>query len=417
MPRLSDSMEEGTIVAWLAADGDEVELNQEIVEIETDKATMAYESDFAGTLEIIVPEGETAALGEPIAKILTEGESDFPVDNDQNVTYPNAREVEQPEKNTPQDPDPVASDSISDTEKTEKTTSRIKASPLAKRIANANGIDLKDIKGSGTKGRIVKADIESLIGNKTASQINLPAAQSSTVSEQSDVVRDLTLSEKTILRRMTEAKQGIPHFYLETDVRAEGMLEWRKLIKAALADSNTVIPSFNDLIVKASASALRDFPLLRTSIDAENKQFNTKEKYNIGIAVATKTSLLVPTIKNVDRLSLTQIAEQSRAYAQAARDNRLSVEDMSDGVFTVSNLGMFGVKNFSAIINAPESAILAVGAIRKEPVVNENDEIDVGNLMSLTLSCDHRVFGGAEGAKFLNRLRQILETPDLLLLS
>ncbi len=415
MPRLSDSMEEGTILSWLKQVGDEVAVGDELVEIETDKANMAYESDVAGVLvEILAAEGETLPIGTPIAKVGGDGEG------------PGARE---------QVPAPAsaAGDKGADAAATHEG-GRVKASPVAKRLAKDKGLDLASIVGSGPGGRIVKADVKraaastgdagagvprgaegaerpSTVGDAAAAgPVGAAAGPSSVPPETAKgqtTYEDLSKLQQTIARRMAESKATAPHFYLEAEVDMTAAVEARARLRK-LAREGEVVPSFNDMVVKASALALRQFP--RANGAYRDGRFELYSRVNVGVAVAAQNALVVPTVFDADRKGLRQIAEESRALAGRVREGAITPPELSGGTFTVSNLGMYGIDAFAAVINAPQAGILAVGAIKERPAVRDG-QIVPAQLMNVTLACDHRILYGADGAEFLARVRALLEEP------
>jgi len=387
MPRLSDSMEEGTILSWLKNVGEEVGVGDEIVEIETDKANMAYESDLAGTLtEILAQEGETLAIGTPIARI-----------GDSNGAPPSVPAAEESVPEPPTEPTPS------------EDGDRVKASPVARRIAKEQGIDLATIEGSGPGGRIVKKDVKqaasSVAGPADAAAGPSPLPPETAKGEVT--YEDLSKLQSTIARRMSESKATAPHFYLQATIDMSRAVEARARIKAA-AGEDEVVPSFNDMIVKACALALREHP--RANGAYRDGRFELYSRVNVGVAVAAQDALVVPTLFDADRKGLRQIAAETRALARKVRDGEVTPPELSGGTFTVSNLGMYGIDNFSAVINPPQAAILAVGAIVERPVVREG-ELAIARVLEVTLACDHRVLYGAPAAEFLARIRTLLEEP------
>ncbi len=416
MPRLSDSMEEGTILQWLKAVGDEIAIGDELVEIETDKANMAYESDVAGTLsEILVQEGETVAIGTPIAVVGDSGEG-----TERSAAGPVAREGgpaggSKPSSTPPPPRHPqtetVASPGSSD------GNGRPKASPVARRIAKEKGLDLGQLRGSGPGGRIVKADVEKADA-KPAEAPGLepvfkpPSVESPGTAKGQVAYEELSKLQSTISRRMAESKATAPHFYLEAEVDMSRLVEARAQIKAA-AKEGDVVPSFNDMVVKACALALREHP--RANGAYRDGRFELYSRVNVGVAVAARDALVVPTVFDADQKNLRQIAADSRALARRVRDGQITPPELSGATFTVSNLGMFGIDSFAAVINPPQAAILAVGAIAERPVVREG-EIGTAHLMGVNLACDHRILYGAPAAEFLARIRALLEEPLALAL-
>jgi pyruvate dehydrogenase E2 component (dihydrolipoamide acetyltransferase) len=442
MPRLSDSMEEGTILQWLKQVGDEVAVGDELVEIETDKANMAYEADVAGTLsEILVQEGETVAIGTPIARV---GGSDGGGRDDESSAESAAGPVvgeggalradaERP-SSTPPTPTPPAEKAINaapaeaEEAAAHEGNGRPKASPVARRIAKERGLDLGELEGSGPGGRIVKADVEKaasaagpVVGEGGALRADAerpsstpptptPPAEEAARPETAKgevAYEDLSKLQSTIARRMAESKATAPHFYLEAEVDMSRLVAARAQIKAG-AKEGDVVPSFNDMVVKACALALREHP--RANGAYRDGRFELYSRVNVGVAVATADGLVVPTVFDADQKSLRQIASEARALAQRVRDGQITPPELSGATFTVSNLGMFGIDSFAAVINPPQAAILAVGAISERPVVRDG-EIATGHLMRVNLACDHRILYGAPAAEFLARIRSLLEEP------
>lgn len=406
-------MEEGVVLAWMKSVGDEVALGEELVEIETDKANMVYESDTAGTLlEILADVNDTVEIGKPIARIGEAGEVPAASGNgaapaeagqpasEAEATVEAAAAAEVGTNDSP--PVPVQHDA----------GHHIKASPLAKRIAKDEGIDLESVSGTGPDGRIVKADVESAADHGQSAAAAEPAAAApaakglETAKGETETV-ELNRLQQTIARRMSQAKATAPHFYLSTDIDMSECFEERAVIKAA-ASEGTIVPSFNDMIVKAAAIALREFPKANGSYQDGNLELHSK--VNVGVAVATEDALVVPVVTDADLKSLTEIAEVTRALAAKVRDGSITPPELSGGTFTVSNLGMYGITHFDAVINTPQAGILAVGAIEDRPVVRDG-QVVAAKMMSVTLSCDHRILYGAEGAGFLARIRAILEQP------
>jgi pyruvate dehydrogenase E2 component (dihydrolipoamide acetyltransferase) len=412
MPRLSDSMEEGTIISWLKQVGDEVAVGDELVEIETDKANMAYESDVAGTLtEILAQEGETLAIGAPIA-VVGDGKGSAPSKDAKGQASQAAGPV------TAGDPPPlpVAKASSGGVPPTvppaapaHSAGDRVKASPLARRVARDAGVDLATLKGSGPGGRIVKADVEGAAAPGEAAQapaaaVEAPAAE--TAKGQTSY-QDLTRLQQVVSRRMSESKATAPHFYLQTEIDMSAAVEARGRIKK-LTPEGEVVPSFNDMVVKACAIALKEHPLANGAY--KDGRFELYSRVNVGVAVAAQDALVVPTVFDADRKGLREIATDARALAGKVRDGSITPPELSGGTFTVSNLGMYGVTNFSAVINAPQAAILAVGAITEKPVVRDGS-ITTAHILGVTLACDHRILYGAPAAEFLARIRALLEEP------
>jgi pyruvate dehydrogenase E2 component (dihydrolipoamide acetyltransferase) len=436
MPRLSDSMEEGTILAWLKSEGDEVAVGDELVEIETDKANMVYEADAAGTLvELVAAEGTTLAIGEVIARIGEPGER--PAGNGAAAKAKRAGPVESGTRTRV-----VAAPSPPETSTAQTTDGRVKASPVARRMAEELGVELAALVGSGPAGRIVKADVEraasdsaptpspttaSPVGESASSpaqagaslpQRGLPPAASSPpagptpapspeTAKGSTSFEELTKLQSTVARRMAESKATAPHFYLSVEADVSRAVDARASLKASAGEGD-VVPSFNDMIVKASAIALREYP--RANGAYRDGRLELYSRVNVGVAVAARDALVVPTVFDADLKGLRQIATETRALAERVRDGTVTPPELSGGTFTVSNLGMFGISSFAAVINPPQAGILAVGAIEERPVVRDG-EVTVGHLMSMTLACDHRILYGADGARFLDRIRSLVSEP------
>jgi pyruvate dehydrogenase E2 component (dihydrolipoamide acetyltransferase) len=426
MPRLSDSMEEGTILVWMKKVGDEVAVGDEIVEIETDKANMAYESDVAGTLtEILAEEGATLPIGEPIARVGSGSASDTPAKEQGEA--PAGEDVASFSEPPPAPPQASSGDSevggaapAEGSEASPPDGERVKASPVAKRLAKEQGIDLSTIQGSGPSGRIVKKDVKAAASEgEVAAEV--PAAEPAPVvasasgaetAKGQTTVQELNKLQQVVARRMSESKATAPHFYLEAEIDMSKAVAARKAIKGA-AREGEVVPSFNDMVVKACAIALGEFPKANGAY--RDGKFELYSRINVGVAVAAEGALVVPTVFDADKKGLRQIAADTRAVAAKVRDGSVTPPELSGGTFTVSNLGMFGIDNFSAVINSPQAAILAVGAIKEKPAVR-GGEIVPAQLMNVTLACDHRILYGAEGAEFLARVRALLEEPVSLAL-
>ena len=384
MPRLSDSMEEATVLQWLKSPGEQVARGEPLVEVETDKATIVYEAEEDGQLEeILVAAGNAAALGEVIARLRVAGGDGAP---------PPA--VSAPRPAEPARPTVVAATPASPPLPPVAKGARARATPVARALAAQLGVPLDGLSGTGIGGRIVRADI------RAAAPAGRPVAGRGTETELRH-----TPTQRTIAERMSHSRATVPEFTLEAEISMEAAASLRAELKAAAGE---LVPSFNDLIVRAVALALREFPALNASyVEGGTVRY---ERINVGIAVDAGDSLLVPTIRDADRSSVFAIARESRRLAEAARTRTLAPADLADGTFTVSNLGMLGVRRFHAVINTPQAAILAVGEVAPRAVV------DAGVLVARTtvevaLSCDHRVVYGAEAARFLQRLRHLLEHP------
>jgi pyruvate dehydrogenase E2 component (dihydrolipoyllysine-residue acetyltransferase) len=475
MPRLSDSMEEGTILQWLKQVGDEVAVGDELVEIETDKANMAYESDVAGTLtEILAEEGETLPIGSPIARVGdsatgpdasaggpaaaentsaagpgedAEGALRAELSSTPSTSSPPAEEApgaapEPPaaQENAPAGGAPVQQGAAAAAGQSvgagqQEGDGRVKASPLARRMAKARDVDLAQLRGSGPGGRVIKLDVERAASSgggggggveDSSTRGAPPTPPLGPVAEMARPVsgpavetakgevsfEDLSKLQSTVSRRMAESKATAPHFYLEAEVDMTRAVEARGRVKElAAADLN--VPSFNDMVVKACGLALREHP--RANGAYRDGRFELYSRVNVGIAVAARDALVVPTVFDADRKGLWQIGNESRALAERVRDGSITPPELSGATFTVSNLGMFGIDSFAAVINPPQAAILAVGAIRERPVVRDG-ELATAHIMRLNLACDHRILYGAQGAEFLARIVGLLEEPFSLAL-
>ena len=420
MPRLSDSMEEGTILKWLVSEGDEVRRGQELVEIETDKANMTYEADSDGTLvEIVAQEGDTLPIGEVIARLGGAGESAEADEQDQ-------EEEARPEPPSEDGGEPEAPAREPVEEGGEGGDGRVKASPVARRMARERGVELATLEGSGPGGRIVKADVEAAAQDggerpapaapkedrrppaeerpgRPAAPEPQPAGEAGAKGELQ--VQDLTRLQQTVSRRMAESKATAPDYQLGVDVDMTACVELRARLKE-VADP---APSFNDMVVKACATALREFP--RVNGAYRDGRFERYSRVNVGVAVAGQDTLVVPTIFDADQRSLGHIARKARELVGKVRDGTITPPELSGGTFTVSNLGMYGIDSFSAVINPPQAALLTVGALKRKAVVEESGRIVARETMSVTLICDHRILYGADGAQFLARVRELLERP------
>jgi pyruvate dehydrogenase E2 component (dihydrolipoamide acetyltransferase) len=424
MPRLSDSMEEGTILRWLKSPGDEVSLGEELVEIETDKANMVYEAPAGGTLvETLAAEGDTLPIGQVIARVGEAGEKPSgdgaaakrePEANVEAAATEDAAQAEPARGPVQAAAQPAAPAPSGD--------GRVKASPLARRMASEKGLDLAALSGSGPGGRIVKADVERAMAAgpapaaaqaQAAPPPAAPAEPTPGARERPETAKgtvthqDLTKLQQTVARRMAESKATAPHFQLSAEIDMSRAVEARARIKAA-AKEGEVVPSFNDMVVKACAIALREHP--RANGAYRDGGLELYSRINVGVAVAAQDALVVPTIFDADLKGLRQIASEARALAQRVREGTVTPPELSGGTFTVSNLGMYGISSFQAVINPPQAGILAVGAITETPVVRDGD-ITTAHLMGVTLACDHRVLYGSDGALFLGRVRALLEEP------
>jgi pyruvate dehydrogenase E2 component (dihydrolipoamide acetyltransferase) len=415
MPRLSDSMEEGTIIKWLKSTGEEVRLGEPIAEIETDKATMSYEADAAGYLAIVAQEGESRAIGAVIARLLGSAQEAAAA-----AAEP-ASAAEQPAPlgaTAAPAPEPalVGASATATTDEAPARSSepalsavRVKASPVARRTAAALGVDIARVNGSGPDGRIVKADVVAA-GNGGSTHAPAAAASEETGSKGAVEVIEPSRSQQLIARRMASAKATIPEFQVTVEVDAEAAFELREQLRGQ-ADP---LPSVNDLVVKACALALRQHPGINASyVDGHFERYG---RVNVGVAVAGTGTLVVPTVFDADIRSLTEIAAATRALAARVRDGTVTPPELSGATFTVSNLGMLGVSRFTAVINPPQAAILAVGAANARAVVGPDGTLSARRVMELTISADHRIVYGADAADFLATVRKRLERPAVLLL-
>lgn len=431
MPRLSDTMEEGTIARWLKNEGDKIQRGDELLEIETDKATMTQESYEEGVLEkILVKSGQTVPIGTAIAVV---GDGSGKAASATASAAP-AATTAAPAQAAPAPVATVTSDG-----------SRVLASPLARRIASEFGIALETVRGTGPGGRIVKDDVLALTQNGAAPAPAQPAAAPAPVApptpspapaysvaapvpaapapvaaaagvDYEDI--ELNRMRQTIARRMTEAKQQVPHIYLTIEVNMSEALKWRQTINAAIEKKGGQKASVNDLIVKAVAKALRQYPGINSGF-VDNK-IRMYKRVNVAIAVALPDGLVTPVVRDADQKTLGQIAQETRQLAEKARTNRLAPNEYQGGTFTISNLGMYDIDSFQAVINQPQAAILAVGASKPTVIVkgtgsDGQPEFEVIQSMKVTLSLDHRAADGAVGAQFLQELKSILQEPMLLL--
>ena len=415
MPALSPTMEEGTLSKWLVKEGDKVESGDLIAEIETDKATMEVEAIEDGIIgKILVSEGqESIKVNSPIAILLSEGEnlSENAISTDSNKEI--KKEVQKNKENVVQINDIKNNDEISKSISDNTTKlyfkpdklERIFVSPLAKRIAKQRDIPLSSIKGSGPHGRILKIDVD----NFDIKKIEYPSLNN-LESNNFEIVKNSAM-RKTIAERLVKSKNEAPHFYLSLDCNIDELLKVRKAINSKSNDEYKI--SVNDMIIKASSAALLKVPKANASWENENtKYFNNTD---ISVAVAIEGGLITPIVKNVQSKGLLEISMDMKDLANKAKDGKLQPEEYLGGSFSISNLGMYGIKEFSAVINPPQGCILAVGSGEKRVIVI-NDEISIATIMTVTLSCDHRVVDGAVGAEFLSEFKNFIENPSLMLL-
>ena len=496
MPRLSDSMEEGTVLKWLIEEGGEVKRGEPLVEIETDKANMTYDADSDGVLvEIVAEEGDTLPIGEVIARIGEAGEAksgagdedsagdaDQAEDSGQEEAEESGEEAGEEggeegagDEEGAEEPEPAKAEAASGDEDGEAAVAgaeagggetqaaagtatrerpsggngdgRVKASPVARRMARDLGVELAQLEGTGPGGRIVKADVQAAAENggaqteakaeaETAEAEAAPAAEAEAApAEQKGKKKDkpkkaeekkepatepqrgeagakgeaeiqeLTRLQQTVSRRMAESKATAPEFSIALTVDMTAAVELRGRLKQ-IADP---VPSFNDMVVKAAANVLREFP--RVNGAYRDGKFELYERVNVGIAVAAQDALLVPTVFDADKKSLGEISRQARRLIGRVRDGEITPPELSGGTFSVSNLGMFGIQRFTAIVNPPQAAILTVGALTRRAAVDERGRVRARDLMTLTLVCDHRILYGADGARFLAQVRELLEQP------
>lgn len=434
MPKMSDTMEEGVLVAWLAEEGDAVSSGDIIAQVETDKATMDLEVyDDGVLLKRVIPEGAAVPIGGLIAVLGKAGEdisgllAGYDGAGGASAAAP-ASEASAPETPAPETPAPSGGDGVVQSTAPEVASDtafagddgRVKSSPVARRMADEHGIALEQIAGSGPEGRIVKRDIEAVIRRHApapgltpgypvpGTMIEMPA------EEVSETVR-ISQMRKTIARRLSESKFTSPHFYLTVDVDVERAVAARARVNKQAETAGGIKISFNDLVTKACALALRAHPAVNASWIEQEGVIRQHGHVHVAIAVAIDDGLVTPVIRHADRKGLTQIAAETRELAQRSRDRTLQPEDWEGSTFTTSNLGMYGVEEFTAIINPPNACILAIGAIRDEAVVKEGTVVP-GKRMKLTLSSDHRVVDGAVAAAFTGTVRSYLEEPISMLL-
>lgn len=415
MPKLSDTMVEGVVAEWHKKIGDSVEEGELLAEIETDKATLEFESFFDGVLlHIGVEKGAGAPVNDILAIIGEKGEDVKALLKEAASSEPAKEEKrEEPKKEVTkaapaakvEAPKPVAKKVVAEAPKMTAQPSYsdngidLKISPLAKKLANDRGLNLSQIKGTGEGGRIVKRDVDNFKGGNAASFVNREIYTEEPVSQM----------RKTIARRLGESKFTAPHFYLTVSIDMDNAMEARAAINKSIAPSKV---SFNDLVIKSAAASLKLHPAINASWQEDTIRYN--EHVNVGVAVSVEDGLLVPVVRFADGKTLSQISGEVREFAKKAKDKKLQPQDWEGNTFTISNLGMFGIEEFTAIINTPDSCILAIGGISQVPVVKKG-EVVPGNIMKVTLSCDHRVVDGVAGSKFLQSFKNFMENPVLLL--
>ena len=409
MPALSPTMEHGNLAKWIKKEGDTVSAGEVIAEIETDKATMEVEAVDEGTLgKIVVQEGaQEVAVNSLIAVLLEEGEDasaidDFVAKNSASAPAPAAKQPEAENKPAPAAPAPSAPPAKAEQKVAKKgPASRIFASPLARRIASNEGISLSSIIGTGPHGRIVKADV--LAGGSARGRVQRHPQEYNLVPNNN--------MRKVIAKRLVESKQTVPHFYLSVECVMDSVLEARSQINASFGDDKSKRLSVNDFVILATAKALKDVPEANASwSDEAIMMYNN---IDVSVAVAIDGGLITPVIRNADQKEITKISSEMKDLAKRARENSLKPEEFQGGGFSISNLGMYGIKNFNAIVNPPQGCILAVGASSKRAVVVD-DQIAMRTMMDVSISCDHRVVDGAVGALFLNAFKKYIESPVLM---
>ncbi len=424
MPKLSDTMTEGVVAEWHKKVGDQVASGELLAEIETDKATMEFESFYDGTLlHIGIEKGQTAPVndvlaiigekGEDVEALLAEankGKAEEPAQKEEKEA-PKESEAPKKEEKAPQAEAKSESKSapVAATSATQSGDGgRIFASPLAKKLAEEKGIDIQLVKGTGDNGRIVKRDIENYVPYERPEGGAAPIRRA-VVGEESYTEENVSQMRKTIAKRLAESKFTAPHFYLTMAVDMDNAIVARKAINS----EEGVKVSFNDMVIKAVAMALRKHPTVNSAWLGDTIRRN--DHVHIGVAVAVEDGLLVPVVRFADAKGLMEINAEVKDYAQKAKDKKLQPQDWEGNTFTISNLGMYGIEEFTAIINPPDSCILAVGGISQVPVVKDGAVVP-GNVMKLTLSCDHRVVDGASGSEFLNTVKAYLENPVKMLM-
>ena len=435
MPKMGDAMEEGTLVKWLVSEGDEVSEGDAIAEIETDKASMEIEAEDSGTLaQFIASEGDDVPVGEAIAFIQGEGEE---------VPERDGSAGDEAEEEAEEGGDgEVQAQTTTETEEEEtaeeqpqaaQTDGHVRASPIVRRLARENDLDLSRIEGSGPQGRIVERDVRAAMESGEAQLADGQAEEAPAAEEQEDGAAQAVFQppelpaptqapgtevlapsrmQRVVGERMTQAKQQIPHFYATVEVEMDEAMALRAELNEKLAEQEIKL-SVNDLVMKASAVALKDFPKLNALYTSEGIEVH--EQVDMAMAVALEDGLITPVIKDLARKGLATISQESKDLAKRARDGDLTPDEYQGGTITVSNMGMFGVESFTAIINPPQAAIIAVSSITKRPSYDENDEVVPTSFMKLTLSADHRVTNGADGALYMAAVKRLLENPMMLL--
>ena len=438
MPKMGDAMEEGTLVKWLVSEGDEVSEGDAIAEIETDKASMEIEAEDSGTLaQFIASEGDDVPVGGAIAFIQGEGE-EVPERNGSEAGGGEAEE-EAEEGGDGEAQAQTATETGEEEEAAEEqpraaqTDGHVRASPIVRRLARENDLDLSRIEGSGPQGRIVERDVRAAMESGEAQMADGQAEEAPAAEEQEDGAAQAVFQppelpaptqapgtevlapsrmQRVVGERMTQAKQQIPHFYATVEVEMDEAMALRAELNEKLAEQEIKL-SVNDLVMKASAVALKDFPKVNALYTSEGIELH--EQVDMAMAVALEDGLITPVIKDCARKGLATISQESKDLAKRARDGDLTPDEYQGGTITVSNMGMFGVESFTAIINPPQAAIIAVSSITKRPTYDENDEVVPASFMKLTLSADHRVTNGADGALYMAAVKRLLENPMMLL--
>ncbi len=438
MPKMGDAMEEGTLVKWLVSEGDEVSEGDAIAEIETDKASMEIEAEDSGTLaQFIASEGDDVPVGEAIAFIQGEGE-EVP-ERDGSEAGGGEAEEEAEEGGDGEAQAQTTTETEEEKESAEEqpqatqTDGHVRASPIVRRLAQENDLDLSRIEGSGPQGRIVERDVRAAMESGEAQMADGQAEEAPAAEEQEDGAAQAVFQppelpaptqapgtevlapsrmQRVVGERMTQAKQQIPHFYATVEVKMDEAMALRAELNEKLAEQEIKL-SVNDLVMKASAVALKDFPKVNALYTSEGIELH--EQVDMAMAVALEDGLITPVIKDCARKGLATISQESKDLAKRARDGDLTPDEYQGGTITVSNMGMFGVESFTAIINPPQAAIIAVSSITKRPTYDENDEVVPASFMKLTLSADHRVTNGADGALYMAAVKRLLENPMMLL--
>ena len=414
MPQLSDTMTEGTLIRWLVNVGDKVDVGDPLAEVETDKATMEMVAFDEGTIgAIYMDEGTKSPVGETLAVIIEEGEDvpDKPAASDQASSSDD--DSESKESNDAEEPELIETETNESSSTDNSDGKRIKASPLAKKIAKSKGVDLSKIKGSGPGGRIVKKDIETAGSISTQPAPSTPAAKPKQKLTEEDQRIALSGMRSIIAQRLLESKTQIPHFYLNVEINAQPLMDLRKQANSAAGEHDNKF-TVNDFILKAVANAAASVPQVNASFDVDSiVQFGS---VNLSVAIAVDDGLVTPVISGANKKSLLEISLAVKDLAERARSKKLSPDEFSGGTITVSNLGAYGVDNFDAIINPPQAAILSIGSIKNTPVVSDEGNIVPGLIMKVGMSCDHRVIDGAVGAEYLAELKKRIENPASMLI-